>query len=400
MTRILITYGWCRTAYVAAESLARAGFEVFACDAARVNMTRASRRVSGFDRVPDPFQDPERYVEALARVVERRRIDILFPAHEDAVAIRRYEACLPRGLTVACPPLADLERALDKADIVEAARSAGVNAPETLIPTSFREVEPLAERLGLPVVVKTRHGNSGKGVVLAKSAAEARDRYEDLVGTLGLSPPHWPLLQRFVPGGVCGACFLADRGRVLACFAERYLRCKESSFGTSVLREPYDAPRLVDMTATMARALQWTGIGHFDFVVSPDGRDAWLIEMNPRLWGALNLAIANGFDFPRGYMGLLTDGRPPADAFRPVDAPVKSLWIVGELIAGMAEFRRGDLAAPLKSLGRIVAPGRDCVYDDFRWSDPLPLVAALAYYGAGFIRSGGQVNPVRREMLQ
>ena len=34
-TRILVTYGWCRTAYAVAESLAKAGYAVYGCDDSR-----------------------------------------------------------------------------------------------------------------------------------------------------------------------------------------------------------------------------------------------------------------------------------------------------------------------------------------------------------------------------
>jgi hypothetical protein len=57
--RILVTYGGCHTAYIAAESLGRAGFEVYACGSTALSMVRISRFVRGFHRVPDPFKEPE-----------------------------------------------------------------------------------------------------------------------------------------------------------------------------------------------------------------------------------------------------------------------------------------------------------------------------------------------------
>jgi len=61
------------------------------------------------------------------------------------------------------------------------------------------------------------------------------------------------------------------------------LRCKEAGFGTSVLRrEPCEFPLLHDYTQRMAKALNWRGIGHFDFIVDSQLSSAYLIEMNPR----------------------------------------------------------------------------------------------------------------------
>lgn len=68
--RILVTYGWCGTAYIAAESLCRAGFEVYACSSTALSMVRVSRFVRGFDRVPNQFKEPEQLVELRASALE------------------------------------------------------------------------------------------------------------------------------------------------------------------------------------------------------------------------------------------------------------------------------------------------------------------------------------------
>ncbi|MEG4632702.1 hypothetical protein QUB56_24440 [Microcoleus sp. AR_TQ3_B6] len=83
--RILVTYGWCRTAYIAAESICRAGFEVYACGSTALSMVRVSRLVRGFDRVPDPFKEPEQLVELRASALETDSARLLtsgfFPAY-------------------------------------------------------------------------------------------------------------------------------------------------------------------------------------------------------------------------------------------------------------------------------------------------------------------------------
>jgi predicted ATP-grasp superfamily ATP-dependent carboligase len=398
--RVLLTYGWCRIAYVAAESLHRAGHEVYVCDSTRLSMTRFSRFIRGFDRTPDPFQFPEDYVAALKEIVQRRRIDLIFPVHEDVLTIQRRRDQLPREVMVAAPDCESLIRVLDKGEIVRIASSLGIAAPRTAAPADLQEMERIVKELSYPVVIKTRHGNSGKGVRRVDSAAEATEVYRDFVERFRLSAGEMPLIQEFLGGPVVGCCFIAKDGEVLASFAERYLRCKDGGFGTSVFRTPCDFPILHDYTARMARHLQWTGIGHFDFISDQAGSRFSLIEMNPRLWGALNLAVKNGYDFPSALVSLTAEGRVSTDAFRPRPRPLSSLWIVGEMIVGIAELKRRRFAAPLVSLARILFPGRHCSYDDFRWSDPLPLLVEMLYYGREFVASGGSINPVKEAMMR
>lgn len=398
--KILVTYGWCRTAYIAAESLCRAGFEVYACGSTALSMVRVSRFVRGFDRVPDPFKEPEQYVTEISAIVKRRNIDVLLPVHEDALAIQTYREILPENLLIACPPRTELVRVLDKYEIIKIAASAKVAVPKTLAPANLIELESCAQELGFPLIIKTRRGNSGKGVFRVNSLEETRQKYREVVDNFGLANNQLPILQEYAEGSVFGSCFLAKDGEVKACFVERYLRCKEAGFGTSVLREPCEFPLLHDYTQRMAKALNWTGIGHFDFIVDSQLSSAYLIEMNPRFWGALNLAVQNGFDFPRGLVTMLTKGEPDSDCFKPLLQPLASLWIVGEIIAGVAEFRTGKGLAPLASAGRILFSDRPRTYDDFRWHDPLPLLMELTHYGSSFLASGGNLNPVATEMMQ
>lgn len=398
--RVLLTYGWCRTAYVAAESLSRAGWEVYVCDFTPLSMTRFSRFVRGFDFVPHPFKEPEQYVTELAAIAKRRQIDVLLPVHEDSLPIQTYRDRLPENLIIACPSRNDLLRVMDKYEIIKIAESAKVAVPKTLTPASISEVDALARELGFPLVIKTRRGNSGKGVFRIDSPEEAVQKYQEIVKDFGLANNQMPILQQYIEGSIYGSCFLAKEGEVKACFTERYLRCKEGGFGTSVFRERCHFPLLEDYAQKMAKELNWTGIGHFDFVVDAQQSSAYLIEMNPRFWGALNLAVKNGYDFPRGLVTMLTTGEPDAQSFKPVSPSISSLWIVGETIASVGELRHGKPLAPLASLKRIFLSGRHCSYDDFRWLDPLPLLIEFAYYGSSFLASGGNINPVAVEMMQ
>lgn len=51
---------------------------------------------------------------------------------------------------------------------------------------------------------------------------------------------------------------------------------------------------------------------------------------------------------------MLTKGEPDSDCFKHLLQPVASFWIVGEIIAGVAEFRTGKGLAPLASVGQIL----------------------------------------------
>jgi predicted ATP-grasp superfamily ATP-dependent carboligase len=161
--KVLLTYGWCRTAYVAAECLAAAGYEVFACDASRVAMLRFSRNVKAFFRVPSPSTRPESYARAIAEIVADENIDVIAPVHEDMLILQRYRDLFPSRCIFACPDLSKLITVMDKAKFYMAALDAGLFPPKTLIPANIDDAVATMSTLDFPVIIKIRNGNSARG---------------------------------------------------------------------------------------------------------------------------------------------------------------------------------------------------------------------------------------------
>jgi predicted ATP-grasp superfamily ATP-dependent carboligase len=398
-TRVLVTYSWCRTAYTVIECLAKAGYDVYACDYSPWSMGRFSKFTKGFDRVSHPFKEPDNFVEDIRKIVKKRRINVLLPSHEDSLPIAAERHGFRKDLIILCPQHEALKIALDKNAVSDLARKSGIPVPRKAAPSSHENLDQCLSTFRFPLIIKTRRGNSGKGVFLAHSLREAKEIFLNTTERFSLPPHSLPIFQEFIGGDLYGTCFLAKDGRLKAFFAEKYLRWKESKFGTSVLREPSRWPLLRTYTERFVHELGWSGIGHLDFAASEDGSEAYLLEMNPRFWGAVNLAVKNGYNFPLGLISMAERGEPAPAAFSPLKKEVKSLWIVGEIIAGLSEFRHGRLTALLESLSRIVFHGENTTFDDFRWTDPLPFIAEMVYYGSHFFKSGYDVNPVDVEMI-
>ena len=398
--RILVTYGWCRTAYAVVRSLSLAGHKVFVCDCSRLAMSRFSRYAQGFDLTPDPFSRPAEFARAVAEIAKRREIDIVVPVHEDALPLQVHRNLLPAQTIVAAPPAEPLRHALDKGFMADLVEANGLRAPRTCQPRNLEELDEMLASMPLPVVIKTRRGNSGKGVIIAHTRDEARKAYVALVQRVSLPQDRLPLLQEFVTGRPCGACFLAHEGKLIACFTEEYIRCKQRGFGTSVIRAPVILPRAVQATEKLVGALEWTGIGHVDYLVDPSSNEPIFLEVNPRFWGALYMAIANGYDFPRALVELVTVGNVERSTIQPRPEPVAGVWLLGLGMSVMGDMARGALLAPVRALKEILSYHGLVVYDDFALRDPLPFLAQTLHYGLGFFRSGFSLNPVNPNMLR
>jgi predicted ATP-grasp superfamily ATP-dependent carboligase len=166
-----------------------------------------------------------------------------------------------------------------------------------------------------------------------------------------------PLVQERIPGHGMGVFVLAERGDTRVRFAHRRLREKPPTGGVSVLRESIRVPEeLVEPATRLVAALAWHGVCMIEFRVDARDGTPYLMELNPRFWGSLQLAIEAGVDFPR-LLYFQTQGESLAApaAYR---LGVRCRWVLGDLDHLLIRLRRrpsrADLPPHAPGLARAV----------------------------------------------
>jgi predicted ATP-grasp superfamily ATP-dependent carboligase len=207
-----------------------------------------------------------------------------------------------------------------------------------------------------------------------------------------LSPARYPIVQEFVHGEGWGVSGVWNNGRALALVTHRRLREKTATGGTSTLREVLPNRILEQYTIKLMRHVKWHGAAMVEYKYDPETRQAWFVEVNPRLWGSLALPVAAGLDIPWILYNLALGN--PVNGATPKSG-IKSRWLLGDLIAAAGLAGSGEIKAALKAL----MPIKGAVYDDWFLDDPMVLAGEAGYYGWKFIKSGLSTNPVEQGML-
>ena len=392
----LVTYGWCRTSYAVALSLGRRGIDVHVADASSLAASRFSRYCKSFTKIPDLFLEPDKYFDETCLAIKKTGARVLLPAHDGIGVLSRRQDELPKGVCIAVPDWESYRIAEDKFAAIDLASGVGCPTPLTTRVESWSHLENLSQLTDWPVVIKTHIGNSAKGVRIAHNRDEFLAKFKWLVDNFNLPQDRWPCVQEFLPGDAVGVCVLYDHGKCVASFAERYLRCKEpGKFGTSTFRESLVDPKLVSNATVVMDKLHWHGVAHLDFIADKNGQYR-LIEINPRLWGALALSIFAGVDFP--YLWYQVALGKPVDNLSPSGyKSIKCRWVVGDCMAFLERLRHGRFSEALK----ILQPEWGCYHDDFVLTDPMPFIFEIADYATKFIKAGGRtVNPVTEGMVR
>jgi predicted ATP-grasp superfamily ATP-dependent carboligase len=137
------------------------------------------------------------------------------------------------------------------------------------------------------------------------------------------------LAQEYIPGHGQGIFALFDRGTPVAFFAHKRLREKPPSGGVSVLSEsiPLD-PRLLDISKILLGSVPCHGVAMVEFKMRSSGLP-YLMEVNPRFWGSLQLAVDAGIDFPWLLYQLAVGA--PIDTPQGYQTAIRCRWMLGDL---------------------------------------------------------------------
>ena len=337
---VIVLDGGERAALAVVRSLGRAGYAVHVGAGSRRSLAGSSRFSLSETRLPDPLTGGADFVEAVAALVARTGAAVLIPVTE-AAALKVLEQRTRLGSAVIpLPELATFRRICDKVEVLRAAERIGISAPARRTVSDKGGLAAVMEKIRFPVVLKPSRSVSDSGGVRQKLGVTYALTRAELEGALDrLQPGSFPLmLQERIEGPGLGIFLLRWGGQTRAAFAHRRLREKPPSGGVSVYRESIPLPLdLVARSEELLAEFDWEGVAMVEYKVDARSGKPFLMEINGRFWGSLQLAIDAGVDFPRLLMACVEgkcDPTPPAYRIG-----VRSRWWWGDFDHLLARLR-------------------------------------------------------------
>lgn len=392
--RILILDANQRSALAATRSLGARGLSVITADSTHSSLAGASRHAMLHVAYPSPHSEPETFIGTLQTLIERHHIDVLLPMTDVTTALVLNQRARFAGVRIPCSDLNSYEQLSDKGRLAALATELGVKTPATIAVDGIATIDEVLDKFTFPVVLKPARSKNwiGKRCVTApvqylRSMNALRTAIEFACQA---TPIPW-LIQEYVPGQGQGVFCLFDRGRPHSFFSHRRIREKPPSGGVSVLSESVPLPQ--QMVASAQRILShvgWHGVAMVEFKVTADGTP-YLIEVNGRFWGSLQLAIDAGVDFPYLLYRLAID-KPtlPSAGF---EIGRRSRWLLGDLDHLYLTFKThgtdGGFARKLRALRDfLVLFDPHLRYEINRLDDLRPFLFELRQYFRGAAGAG------------
>ncbi|HLJ17743.1 MAG TPA: ATP-grasp domain-containing protein [Bryobacteraceae bacterium] len=329
--KVLILDGNARSALAATRSLGSRGLHVVVGGDSRRTLAGSSQYCREAFTYPPPGENPDGFLSTLKFECARRGVSVIFPMTEISTLTALKSREQLDGLQLPFVDFSTFDALSDKWKLLELAKQLNVSIPETHFVNDPGELDGILPQLKFPAVLKPYRSmiySGGRWIASCVQYANSERELCEVVKRHEYFNRHPFLIQEFVRGQGQGIFALYDHGTPLAFFAHRRLREKPPSGGVSVLSESIALdPVQREMAHRILSQVHWHGVAMVEFKVSADGTP-YLIEVNGRFWGSLQLAIDAGVDFPWLLYQLAIGAE--VDPVSSYAVGVKWRWLLGD----------------------------------------------------------------------
>jgi len=377
MEKALVLDGQWRKSLSVVRSLGRKGVKVYVGEDTRFATSFYSKYCRGKVVYPEIESNPQAFKGFMKKWLSNNRVDVVYPLEDKSIRFfLKHRDEFKEHARIALPSRETMEKAMDKSNTLKIAEKAGVDMPETYFIEDLKEVGEISGKPDYPVVVKPREGFGSRGIKFIQSQDELVGEYRKVHERYP-----YPLIQEYVEGRGYGCSMLYNfRGQERAYFMHERLREYPVSGGPSTLRKSIMDQELLEASRRLLEEMDWRGLAMVEF--KKDVRDGGykLMEINPRFWGSLALALASKVDFPWLLHRIMMDG--DVEKVSGYEEGVECRWILpGDILNFVSNLSRGKIVWDFFRF----RDDRLC-YDILSREDSMPVVGRLVALGASLFK--------------
>ena len=342
-----------RSALAVTRSLGKSGqFSITTADATAQALAGASRYSKVYLQHPDPSLQPRGFITWAKDVTARQHFDLVMPTTE--VTSQLLLSCKDELPAIELPfaPYETVMALSNKISLVELAKSLNIPVPDSQMFKNSAELVGAA--VSYPCVLKPAlsHIFTGDDWIHThvKIIHDEAGLQQELERSSYLRTTPF-MLQSFIPGHGGGIFCLYNNGKAEQFFAHERLREKPPEGGVSVLSRSVPVDQELQTSARkLLDSVNWHGVAMVEFRITPEGKP-YLMEVNTRFWGSLQLAVDSGVDFPL-MLAKAQLGQPVASTndYR-VDQRLR--WLLGD-VDGLYLYLKGRQSW-MKKFMRVVS---------------------------------------------
>jgi predicted ATP-grasp superfamily ATP-dependent carboligase len=305
--KILLLDAETRSALACVRSLGKAGYTCYTASIKKHAIASSSKYSKKSLLCPDIKKDLSVFIEWLENTILSSDIHTVLPMTDATIeGISKFEDRIKSITNYPIINSSTLNSVQDKFSLINHARSFEINVPETVSlklksKDDLHTLNYILEELTFPFILKpcrsAEFTNKGKIISYPKKIIHNESDYYSFLSLIDIFPAHY-LAQELIQGSGMGIFCLYHSGKPVLNFAHKRLLEKPPEGGVSVLSCSIPIPEdLLKKVHKLLDSYSWNGVAMTEFKLTPDGTP-FLMEINPRFWGSLQLAIDSDYNFP------------------------------------------------------------------------------------------------------
>jgi predicted ATP-grasp superfamily ATP-dependent carboligase len=368
MVKILVLDGRSLASLAIVRSLGKKGFEIHSGEEFRLNLTSFSKYVKKTWVYPSPELQADEFIKKIKSITIKEKIDMIIPIRDaTTLLIAKYANELSHITNIFVAEFDTIKVLQDKGETLKVARKCGIPYPKTFFPEEM-EIADIIKDLPEPALIRARVSSGSRGIAFVANRDTFFEKYNLIKKDYGE-----PIVQEYVKKrSYCSVCLLLDKhSNEVASFTYEKTKEYPQSGGPTVVGYSCNNQKAKNYALQLLKKVGWQGVAEADFIIDQQGIPR-LLEINPRFWMPLNLAIKSGVDFP--YLLYQLAFGYKTNKIQDYKIGFKFRWVLPNEILWL-------LSTPNKKQGLkefITFKEKDTCYGDLSLEDPLPILGIFA----------------------
>lgn len=245
----------------------------------------------------------DNFVEELYNVYSKFNYDVFLPVGSisNYYIFKNKAEIINKGINISFPSSKSFEIAFSKELTTKHASTINIKTPKTWFIESLNELENFSYDFNNKLVIKAKYEMGVNVVIYVNDIYELKSAYLKVCEKYSWKKPEQlPLIQEYIDGKGMGFFGYYKNGKLLAHFQHERLREYPITGGMSVCAISSRNLEIYNLGKKLLDSLNWNGVAMVEFKMNKNNVP-YLLEINPKFWGSIELAIECGAEFPYYY---------------------------------------------------------------------------------------------------
>ena len=289
-----------RAAFSIANSFTKNNFSVVVLNDS-FHPLQYSKFVKSFHVIDSSFEKKTKLaVDEIVEFLQNNQYEYLIPVNDTALLIcsLNYEQISKLTKIAYVNPNETHKYSRDKSELLQLCRELAFPTPKSILIEKIEDIDKL-QNIDFPCIAKPVSSKVYKNEKIFSYTVKKIKNKEDLIDFIRETIDTVPvLIQELLPKGFgVGYNFLSLNGKVLDAYCHQ--RINEAwGGGQSTFRKTIDVSSfdLENISKEIIAQINWSGIAMIEFMIV--NNTPYIMEINGRAWGSIELGIFSGVDLP------------------------------------------------------------------------------------------------------